>query len=129
MKERQQLAEDGVITIAAAVSSEGKLIATPEIHWRGVVTAVERSLLQQLIIRTIENTISERLNQFESSSNNEGTEFDWTNLRIDLESTLQRLIKRELQSLPLVVFLLQTADASQTSTSRRRRRSTATLAS
>jgi ribonuclease J len=129
MKERQQLAEDGVITIAAAVSSEGKLIATPEIHWRGVVTAVERSLLQQLIIRTIENTISERLNQFESSSNNEGTEFDWTNLRIDLESTLQRLIKRELQSLPLVVFLLQTADASQASTSRRRRRSTATLAS
>jgi ribonuclease J len=130
MKERQQLAEDGVITIAAAVNSEGKLIATPEIHWRGVVTAVERSLVQQLIIRAIENTLSERWSEFERNSGNE-VEIDWTGLRIDLESTLQRTIKRELQSLPLVVFLLQTSEAesSPTSTSRKRRRSTATLAS
>jgi ribonuclease J len=130
MKERQQLAEDGVITIAAAVNSQGKLIATPEIHWRGVVSAVERSLVQQLIIRAIENTISERWSEFERNSGDE-TEIDWTSLRIDLESTLQRLIKRELQSLPLVVFLLQTSEAetSPNGTSRRRRRSTATLAS
>ncbi|MGL5878330.1 MAG: MBL fold metallo-hydrolase RNA specificity domain-containing protein, partial [Xenococcaceae cyanobacterium] len=130
MKERQQLAEDGVITIAAAVNSEGKLIATPEIHWRGVVTSVERSLVQQLIIRAIENTLNERWSEFERNSGNE-VEIDWTGLRIDLESTLQRTIKRELQSLPLVVFLLQTSEAesSPTSTSRKRRRSTATLAS
>lgn len=130
MKERQQLAEQGVITIAAAVNNEGKLLATPEIHWRGVVTAVERSLIQQLIIRTIENTISDRIKEFSSASNGESPEFDWTNLRIDLESTLQRLIKRELQSLPLVVFLLQTSQLPQTTnTPRKRRRSTASVAS
>jgi ribonuclease J len=130
MKERQQLAEQGVITIAAAVNNEGKLLATPEVHWRGVVTAVERSLVQQLIVRTIENTMSDRLQEERSRNGDGSTEIDWTNLRIDLESTLQRLIKRELQSSPLVVFLLQTSEASQTSnTPRKRRRSTASIAS
>jgi ribonuclease J len=130
MKERQQLAEQGVITIAAAVNNEGKLLAIPEIHWRGVVTAVERSLIQQLIIKTIENTISERVQEERSKNGDVSSEIDWTNIRIDLESILKRLIKRELQSLPLVVFLLQTSEASSTTNApRRRRRSTASVAS
>ena len=33
---------------------------------------------------------------------------DWERIQTELEGTLQRLVKRELQSSPSVVFLLQT---------------------
>ncbi|MGB5710073.1 MAG: hypothetical protein WBM44_04070, partial [Waterburya sp.] len=46
-------------------------------------------------------------------------------VRIEIEGGLQRLIKRELRSRPLVVFLMQTPEKrpTKTRTARRRRRS------
>ncbi len=126
MKERQQLAEEGVVTVAAAVNWEGQLIAQPEIHLRGVVTAVERSLLQRLIIRTIEKTLSDRWSEFTQASKGYQIEVDWAGLRKEIESNLQRLARRELQSRPLVVFLLQTPE--QPPAKSLRRRSTASVA-
>src|SRR4028119_2104962 len=67
LKERQQLAEDGVVTVAAAVSWEGELLAKPEIHLRGVVSTVEKSLLQGLVTKTIERTLSDRWTDFVKS--------------------------------------------------------------
>ena len=125
MKERQKLAEDGVITVAAALDWTGKIIAQPEIHLRGVVTAIEKNLLQQLIIRTIENTLTERWQEFNNGSNGSQNEVDWRGIRSAIESSLQRLAKRELQSKPLVVFLLQIPEQPpQTTRTYRRRRST-----
>ncbi|AFY76434.1 MAG: ribonuclease J [Hydrococcus sp. C42_A2020_068] len=129
MQERQQLAEDGVVTVAAAVDWDGKLMAQPEVHLRGVVTTVERSLLQQLIAKTIERILSERWNElFSQNANGEAIEVDWTAFREEIENNLQRLVRRELQSSPLVVFLLQTPDPTPTRTYRRRR-STASVVS
>lgn len=130
MQERQQLAEDGVVTVAAFVNGEGQLSAPPEINLRGVVTNVERGLLNQLIVRAIERALEERIDEFQTS---EGTP-DWPRLRAEIETSLQRLIKRELQSQPLVIFLLQATETEPPSSSSstrtyRRRRSTATLAS
>jgi ribonuclease J len=148
MQDRQQLAEDGVITVAATVSGEGTILAAPEIHLRGVVSKIEQSLLQQLVVRSIERIITERWHEFQNS----GDENNWEGLRSEIESYLQRLLKRELGSYPLVIFLLQTADREgrsqqpeqlesskpipkpQTSAATqvrtyRRRRSTATIAS
>lgn len=107
MLERQQLAEDGVVTIAAAMSQDGKLLAQPEVHLRGVVMTVERSLFHQLIVRNIERFAVERWSEFMISVNGKA-QVEWERLQRELEGTLQRLIKRELQSSPLVVFLLQT---------------------
>ncbi|MGK7871781.1 MAG: ribonuclease J [Xenococcaceae cyanobacterium] len=129
MKERQQLAEDGVVTVAAAVNWEGQLITQPEIHLRGVVTAVERSLLKQLIMRAIEKTLNDRWDEFIQDAEGEQIEVDWTFLRGEIERNLQRLARRELQSRPLVVFLLQTPEQPPAKSSRRRRRSTASVAS
>jgi ribonuclease J len=128
MQERQQLAEDGVVTIASAIDWDGKLMVQPEVHLRGVVTTVERSLLQQLIVKSIERTLSERWGEFSQSANGDGLEVDWTALREEIESHLQRLVRRELQSSPLVIFLLQTPEPTPTRTYRRRR-STASVAS
>jgi ribonuclease J len=126
MQERQQLAEDGVITIAAFVNGEGQLSAPPEINLRGVVTKVEIPLLNQLIIRAIERCLSDRIGEFKTATGSP----DWAGLRAEIETTLQRLIKRELQSQPLVIFLLQAA-ATEPANNRtyRRRRPAATMAS
>ncbi|MBE9072579.1 ribonuclease J [Microcystis sp. LEGE 08355] len=126
MQERQQLAEDGVITIASFVNGEGQLSAPPEINLRGVVTKVEISLLNQLIIRAIERCLSDRSSEFKTATGDP----DWAGLRAEIETTLQRLIKRELKSQPLVIFLLQAA-ATEPANNRtyRRRRPAATIAS
>jgi len=114
MQERQQLAGDGVITVAAVINGEGQLITQPEINLRGVVTKVERPLLNQLIIRAVERIIRERWEEFQSTPEK---------LRQEIENNLQRLIKRELQTLPLVIFLLQTTESgpAQNRTYHRRR--------
>ncbi|MFL0737247.1 MAG: ribonuclease J, partial [Prochlorococcus sp.] len=41
LKERQQLAEDGVVTVLAAVSTDGVMVAPPRVNLRGVVTAAD----------------------------------------------------------------------------------------
>lgn len=125
MKERQQLAEEGLVTVAAAIDWSGKLLASPAIHLRGVVTSVEKSLLQQLIVRTIERILSDRWSYF-SQNNNGETEIDWVDVRLEIESSLQRLVNRELRSRPLVSFLLQTPEKQATRATRKRRRSTQT---
>ena len=132
MKERQQLAEDGVITVAATVDEELRLVAQPELHLRGVVSTVERSLLQHLVVRTIERMVGEKAKELAAQTNGTRPEVDWLELRIEIESSLQRLARRELRCTPSVVFLLQTMQknekvVSKTPTPRRRRRSTATV--
>lgn len=110
LKERQQLAGDGVVTVAAAVDWSGKLIAKPEVHLRGVVTLVERSALQTRIQDTIEAVLRDRWQEFARNFDT-NLEVDWVGLRVQLERELVKLIKRELQSSPLLVFLMQTPKA------------------
>ncbi|MEQ9235605.1 ribonuclease J [Coleofasciculus sp. E2-BRE-01] len=129
LKERQQLAGDGVVTVATAVSWEGKLLAQPEIHLRGVVASVEKSLLQQLVIKRIERTLSEQWTDFAKSlDGKKQPEVDWTGLQQKIEGDLERLTRRELQSRPLVVFLLQTPEEPQVKRVGRRRQRTAAKA-
>jgi ribonuclease J len=139
MKERQQLAEDGVVTVAAAADGNGKLLAKPEIHLRGVVTPVDKKLLQSLVQRRIETTLSDRWTDFARNFDTQEPEIDWEGLRIQIETDLERLCRRELQSRPLVVFLLQTPEQNKNTepnkipapvrTVRTRQRSTANMAS
>ncbi|HEY9297577.1 MAG TPA: ribonuclease J [Phormidium sp.] len=129
LKERQQLAEDGVVTIATAVDWDGKLVARPEVHLRGVVTAVEQSLLQKLVQQTMENLLSDRWREFARNFDTEEVEVDWTGLQAQIEQAIARLLRRELQSRPLLVLLLQIPDAPPAKATGRRRRVTARVAS
>lgn len=131
MQERQQLAEDGVITIAAMVDWTGKQVTKPEINLRGVVANVEESLLKDLIIRTVEKTISDRWSDYSQTVDGE-VDVQWNFLKQEVESSLRRLIKRETQTLPLIVVLLQHPEKqenSQPSKVYRRKRPTASVAS
>jgi ribonuclease J len=104
LKERQRLADEGVVTVAATLDGQGQLVATPEVHVRGVVTAVELGVLRRLVQDTLAQTVRERWSEFAVN----GTDVDWTGLREAMEAALQRLIRRELKSHPLLIFLLQT---------------------
>jgi ribonuclease J len=106
LQERQHLAGDGVVTVAATVTKEGKLFATPEVHLHGVVSAVDRGVLQGKIQTVIESTLGGRWGEFARPMSG-GMEIDWAGLQIQLEREAQRVLKRELQSNPLLVFMMQ----------------------
>lgn len=129
LQERQHLAEDGVVTVAATVGWDGKLLAQPEVHLRGVVTTLERSLLQKLINRAIESVLSDRWREFVQPLADDQIEVDWVGLQAQIESAVQRLLRRELQSKPLLVFLMQNPEKPPAKVSTTRRRSTAKVAS
>lgn len=130
LKERQHLAEEGIVIVAAAVDWQGKLMARPEVHLQGVVTKVEHSLLQKWVQERIEVVLGERFSDFAQAFNGEQVEVDWVGLRVQLERELQRSLRRELQCQPSVTLLLQTPDAPvKTMDGRRRRRTTAQVAS
>lgn len=131
LQERQQLAEEGIVTIAAAVDWNGKLMMKPDLHVRGVVTSVDRALLQKWVQERMEGVLSDRWSDFARPGDGEQLEVDWAGLQVQLERELQRSIRRELQSQTSVILLMQTPDepVKATTDGRRRRRTTAQVAS
>ncbi|MCT7959327.1 ribonuclease J [Laspinema sp. D1] len=135
LKERQQLAADGVVTIAAAIGWDGKLAADTATHLRGVVSSIEPNLLKKWIGQIIEGVLSDRWSEFSRTLEDGTPEVDWTGLQNQLERDIQRMLRRELQSNPLLVFLMQnpqeppTVQEQPATTGRRRTRSTAKVAS
>ena len=108
LKERQQLAGDGIVTVAATVGLNGALMAKPEIHLRGVVTTLDKSKLDRSITQTIEGLLRDRWKDFTHQFGEGEIEVDWTKLQAQLEMEVRRLLRREMQSNPLLVFLMQT---------------------
>jgi ribonuclease J len=128
LKERQQLAEDGIITVAAAIGWNGNWVAKPEVHLRGVATAIEKPKLEQQIVKTIEAVVRDRWEDPKQPIVT-GAEIDWVRLKADIESELRRTLRRELQNNPTVVFLLQPPAEPPAAVAGRRQRSSAKVAS
>ncbi|MGL5132416.1 MAG: ribonuclease J [Planktothrix sp.] len=131
MKERRQLAEEGVVTMAVAVGTDGKLLARPEIHLKGVVNSVNQASLQEQLTQTIETILSERWTEFSRTFDSETKEVDWEGLKVEVERSIQRVLRREVASNPLLVLLVQIPDEEPATklTGRRRPRSAARVAS
>jgi len=98
LRDRQHLAEEGLITIAATVDN-GRLISQPEIHLRGVVTSVSKERLVKLATQTIEANLSR--------GDRDNGRDNWAKLQSNLEFELRRSFRRELRSNPFLVLLLQ----------------------
>jgi ribonuclease J len=134
LQERQRMASEGIVTIAAAIDWSGKLMAKPEIHLRGVVTSIERSLLQKWVQQRIEEILTVRWSEFSNPGfESEQSEMDWGGLQGMLERELQRSIRKELQCQPSVTLLMQIPDEPPvkvaTDGRRRRTRTAAQVAS
>jgi ribonuclease J len=129
LKQRQQLAEDGSVTVAVAVGWDGKLLARPQTHLNGVVSGIERSLLENLVVKRIESTLADRWTKFARSFESGQTDVDWTGLQIEFEGAIQRLVRQEMrQSNPSIVVLLQIPEGGSNgkeAPGRRRQRSAA----
>lgn len=125
LQERQRLAEEGIVTVAAAVDWSGKLMMKPEVHLRGVVTSMERSLLQKWVQERMEEVLSDRWSDFARYADSEQLEVDWAGLQVQLERELQRALRRELHCQPSVTLLLQTPEEPVKAVDGRRRRRTA----
>jgi ribonuclease J len=108
LQDRQQLAEDGMVTIAAAVGWDGKLMARPEVHIRGVVSSVDADRLEEKARDTVQSVLSDRWQEFIHSFKKDETDVDWTKLQAQIEVELRRLLRREMKSDPMLVFLMQT---------------------
>lgn len=125
LKERQQLAGDGIVTIAATISAAGELMAQPQVHLRGVVTSIEMARLQSMVEGTIKALLSDRWSEFARPFGDGQTEIDWVGVQTQLERELQRMLRREFQSNPLLVFLLQNVEDTSVKTPGRGRRAAA----
>ncbi|NCJ05984.1 RNase J family beta-CASP ribonuclease [Synechococcales cyanobacterium C] len=133
LEERQRLAEDGLVTVAASLGTEGQLMAPPEVHLRGVVTAIETSKWQKWVQETLEMGIRNRWDRVVEEQG-DTLEVDWDSLKAHLERELAGLLRRELQTKASLLFLLQHPPAtavslSQTAGRRSRTRSAARVAS
>lgn len=110
LKERQQLAEDGVVTVAAVIDWQGQLLTQPEIHLRGVVTSMSKVQLQDKLRESIDSVLRDRWKDYARSFGGNRLEVDWDGLQAQLERELVKTVRREFQSNPLLVFLMQTAE-------------------
>ena len=128
LKERQQLAADGVVTVAAVINWRGELVAQPEVHLRGVVMSAEKPQLQEKIRECLEILLRDRWQEF-AHSYGDKMDIDWIGLQVQIERELLRLLRREMQSNPLLVFLMQNAGEAMARSTSKATRSAAAIAS
>jgi ribonuclease J len=131
LQERQQLAEDGIITVAATLSGKGKLLAPPEVHLRGVVTPIERSAWQVWGQENLERILRDRWDSYARTVGTDKVDIDWTGLQVQIERDLLKSLRQKLQSNASLLFLMQTVDLEDSAqqTGRKRQRDPARLAS
>ena len=109
LKERQQLAEDGVITLLAVISTDGVMAAPPRVNLRGVVTTADARKMSLWAEREIGWVLENRWNQLSRNSGGAAPDVDWMGVQREIEVGLQRRLRRELQVEPLIICLVQPA--------------------
>ncbi|MGL4500374.1 MAG: ribonuclease J, partial [Planktothrix sp.] len=92
---------------------------------------VNQASLQEQLTQTIETILSERWTEFSRTFDSETKEVDWEGLKVEVERSIQRVLRREVASNPLLVLLVQIPDEEPATklTGRRRPRSAARVAS
>ncbi|MGD1858696.1 MAG: ribonuclease J [Leptolyngbyaceae cyanobacterium] len=106
LRDRQQLAEDGIITVAAIVNDQGKLMTPPSVDIRGISQTLDIEIFQAKVSELIGRILRER-------STRNGIERD--GVQPAIESELRRLIRKELpKRYPVVVLLLNWVAATET---------------
>ncbi len=111
LKERQQLAEDGVVTVLAAISTDGAMVAPPRVNLRGVVTTVDAKKMSFWTESEIRWVLENRWKQLARHTGGKTLEVDWMGVQREVEVGLARRMRRELQVEPLILCLVQPAPA------------------
>ncbi len=109
LKERQQLAEDGVITLLVAVSTDGVMVAPPRVNLRGVVTSADPRKMSLWTEKEILWVLQNRWKQLSRQISANSVEVDWIGFQREVESGIARRMRREFQVEPLILCLVQPA--------------------
>jgi ribonuclease J len=112
LQERQRLAEDGMVTVAAVIGTNGQLLAEPEVHLRGVVTSVGHDKWRTWVKECMELALRNRWEHYVSQDKN-GIDVDWDGLKSHIEKELHGLLRRELQTRASLLFLMQHPQTAQ----------------
>jgi ribonuclease J len=107
LKDRQKLAEEGVITVATTIGWDGRLVTSPEVHIRGVATTVKAERIQRIIERTIEDVLKNRWTEFTHIFEKDDIDVDWTKLQAQLETDIRKSLRGDLKGSPMIVVMLQ----------------------
>ena len=117
LKERQQLAEDGIITVSATVDTTGKLLGDPTINLRGVVSAHSKEQWERGIIPVVQKSLATRWKEVIDNPDSDRPKVNWDGLRSRLEEDARRYVRRELpKQYPVTVLMLQHVNISSVST-------------
>lgn len=112
LKDRQQLAEDGVVTVAVALGVDGRLLTQPKVDLRGVAHSVNLEKLQRSVTTTLQQVLDTHGSELIVRDNKPQPTVDWDGLKSLMERDLRRLLRRELNKRdPLLVVLLQGVDS------------------
>ena len=109
LKERQQMAVDGVVTILTAISTEGAMAAPPRVNLRGVVSTADSRKLSLWTEREIKWVLENRWKQLTRNTGGKAPDVDWMGVQREVEVGLGRRMRRELQIEPMILCLVQPA--------------------
>mgnify|MGYP001189446336 CR=1 FL=1 len=109
LKERQQLADDGIVTILIPISTDGNMAAPPRVSLRGVVTSADPRKMSLWTEKEISWVLENRWKQLSRQTGPKKFEVDWIGVQREIESGLNRRMRRELQVEPLILCLVQPA--------------------
>ncbi len=109
LQERQQLADDGVITVLTPISTDGVMVAPPRVNLRGVITNVDAKTMVNWTEREINWVLENRWKQLVLKTGGKSVEVDWIGLQREVETGLSRRLRREVQAEPLILCLVQPA--------------------
>ncbi|MEM9092044.1 MAG: ribonuclease J [Cyanobacteria bacterium P01_F01_bin.53] len=113
LKERQQLAEDGIITVSATVDIKGRLLGEPTITLRGVVTVKNQEQWERSVIPVVKKSLRERWKEVVDDPNSDKPTVKWDGLQSRLEEDVRRFVRRELpKQYPVAVLMLQHIDSA-----------------
>jgi ribonuclease J len=113
LKDRQQLAEDGVVTIAATIGGNGKLVAEPTVQLRGVAHSINPDRIQQSVKQVLAQVLETHGSELIVNSGRSQATIDWDGLQALMERDLRRLLRRELDKRdPMLILLLQGAEVA-----------------
>lgn len=107
LKERQQLAEDGLVSLSALVNSQGQLVDAPTVHLRGVVTSADPRRVSVWAQKEVEMALDNRWADYCRRLPSGELDVDWVGLQAEVEVGMQRRLKRELQCVPMILCTLQ----------------------
>jgi len=98
-----------VVTILAAISTDGAMVAPPRVNLRGVVTTADARKMSLWTEREITWVLENKWKQLCRHTGGKAPEVDWMGVQREVEVGLGRRMRRELQVEPLILCLVQPA--------------------